>query len=235
MAKELPLGIRLNNPGNIEWGSPWEGLVPREQSRYHATGSRQQRRFCEFKDAAYGIRAICRTLITYADKRLAENGTAIDTVREIVARWAPSFENDVGAYAAHVAKVVGVSADTRINLKDYATMRAVVVGIIAHENAGYSYPAAVVDEGLRRAGMVSKAASRSLPVNVETGSAVATGAVALAQLGPVLPDVAAAISEQQDHLTSGQWSRVVIGGVLVVLSVAIAWSQYQKRAAGAAA
>jgi len=142
MAKDLPLGIRLNNPGNLEWGSPWEGLVPRHLSRYNSSSINQQRRFCEFKDAAFGIRAIARTLITYADKRLADDGSAIDTIREVVARWAPSFENNVDAYAKHVAKIVGVGPDDQVNIKDYDVMRKLVKGIIAHENAGYQYPEA---------------------------------------------------------------------------------------------
>lgn len=235
MAKEKTLGVRLNNPGNIEWGSPWEGLVPRAQSRYATTGTAQQKRFCEFKDAASGLRAIARTILTYADKRVGADGSAIDTVREVIARWAPASENDVDAYANHVAQVVGVGPDSKVDLKDYTVMRALVVGIVAHENAGYAYPAATVDEGLRRAGLVKKTAEKKVPVNVETVSATGSAAVAVTQLAPVLPDLADAITAQQDHLTSGQWSRIAVGVVLVLISVAIAWSQYQKNRAGALA
>lgn len=59
MAK-LPRGIRNNNPGNLEWGDPWQGLDP--------DGQAQDKRFVVFKDPAMGIRAIARTLITYQDK-----------------------------------------------------------------------------------------------------------------------------------------------------------------------
>jgi len=234
MAKDLPLGIRLNNPGNLEWGSPWEGLVPRHLSRYNSSSINQQRRFCEFKDAAFGIRAIARTLITYADKRLADDGSAIDTIREVVARWAPSFENNVDAYAKHVAKIVGVGPDDQVNIKDYDVMRKLVKGIIAHENAGYQYPEATLEEGLRRAGVVPRTAARAVPVNVETvvGGA-APAAVGVAQLAPILPDVAAAVGDQQENLTSGEWSRIVVGVVLVVIGAAVAWSQYKQRRAGA--
>ena len=72
--KGLPRGIRNNNPGNLEMGSPWQGL----------TKTPQDNRFCSFITPAYGIRALAVTLITYHDKRKAKNGTRIDTVREVI-------------------------------------------------------------------------------------------------------------------------------------------------------
>lgn len=234
MAKEKPLGVRLNNPGNLEWGSPWEGLVPREKSRYYATGSRQQQRFCEFKEAASGVRAIARTLITYYDKRKAMDGSRIDTAQEVIDRWAPAFENDNKAYARHVASLMAVDPDAMINIKDYDTMKGLVVGIIAHENAGYKYPDAVIEEGLRRAGLVRKKAAKVVPANVETiVGAGGSAAVGVAQIAPILPDIAQSIGEQQDNLTSGEWTKVAIAVVLVVIGATLAWSQYSKRKAGA--
>lgn len=234
MQKQVPLGVRLNNPGNLEWGSPWEGLVERTQSRYYLDGSPQQKRFCEFVDAAFGIRAIVRTLVTYYDKRKAADGSPIDTVAEVVARWAPSFENDTSAYAAHVAKLMAVDPDQIINIKDYDVMRALVIGIIAHENAGYRYPDAVIDEGLRRGGIVRKPGAKRVPVNVETvAGGAGSAAVGAAQLGPILPHIADAIGSQQDNLTSGDWAKIVIGLVLIGIGAAVAWSQYKKRLAGA--
>lgn len=230
MAKELPIGVRLNNPGNIEWGSPWEGLVKREKSRYYASGSKQQQRFCEFIEAAFGIRALALTLITYYDKRLAADGSKIDTVREAISRWAPSFENNVTAYASAVAKQMGVHPDQTINFKDYDTIRGLVVGIIAHENAGYAYPDAVVDEGLRRAGVVKPKS----PVNTATVAGAATpAAVGLATLAPLAQPLADAIKAQQDNLTSGQWIKVGLGVLLVGCALAVAWDQWKKHQAGA--
>ena len=31
MKKELVRGIRNKNPLNLEWGSPWAGLLPKEK------------------------------------------------------------------------------------------------------------------------------------------------------------------------------------------------------------
>lgn len=234
MAKEQPLGVRLNNPGNLEWGSPWEGLVPRQQSRYYKTGSPQQSRFCEFQDAPSGIRAIARTLITYYDKRKARDGSRIDTVAEIVERWAPAFENNTRAYAMHVARLMSVDPDKILDIKDFEVMKGIVKGIIAHENAGYQYPEEVVNEGLRRAGIVPKKTA-PIPVSTEVVAGAAVPATAgLATLAPLVEPVIDALQNQQDNLTSGQTVKIVIGLVLVIGALAVAWSQIRKRRAGAA-
>lgn len=235
MAKEQTLGVRLNNPGNLEWGAPWEGLVPRENSRYYKTGTAPQQRFCEFKDAASGIRAIMRTLITYADKRKAADGSAIDTVREVVSRWAPPTENNTNAYAAHVAKLMGVHPDEPINVKDYQTAYGLVTGIIAHENAGYAYPAAVVEEGLRRAGVVKPITEKNnIPLTKETVAAGVAGAGSAAGIiAPIIPDVAKAVTDHKADLASGDWKLLLIGLIGVGLAAWVAYAQYKRRAAGA--
>lgn len=235
MAKEQTLGVRLNNPGNLEWGSPWEGLVPREQSRYYKSGTPQQQRFCEFADAASGIRAIARTLITYFDKRKAQDGSPIDTVAEVVARWAPSFENNTSAYANHVARLMSVDPDQILDIKSYDVMRGLVTGIIAHENAGYAYPAEVVEEGLRRAGVVKKITQKNnVPLTKETVAAGVAGAGSAAGIiAPIIPDVAKAVTDHKADLASGDWKLLVIGLVGVGLAVWVAYAQYKRRVAGA--
>lgn len=235
MAKEQTLGVRLNNPGNLEWGSPWEGLVPREQSRYYKSGTPQQQRFCEFADAASGIRAIARTLITYFDKRKAQDGSPIDTVAEVVARWAPSFENNTSAYANHVARLMSVDPDQILDIKSYDVMRGLVTGIIAHENAGYAYPAEVVEEGLRRAGVVKKITQKNnVPLTKETVAAGVAGAGSAAGIiAPIIPDVAKAVTDHKADLASGDWKLLVIGLIGVGLAVWVAYAQYKRRVAGA--
>ena len=236
MSKSLPLGVRLNNPGNLEWGSPWQGLVPREQSRYYNKGTEQQQRFCEFIEPAFGIRAIAVTLMTYHDKRKANDGSKIDTIRKVIERWAPAFENDVRAYANHVQKVMcqeeGVCAavDEVLDFRDYHTMRGLVVGIIAHENAGYKYPDEVVDEGLRRAGFVKP--PKMVTTEIVGGAAVPTVAAA-ATLATVVEPMMEVLQEQQDNLSSGSWIRIGVALILIAGVAAVAYSQWKKRKAGA--
>ena len=236
MNKSLPLGVRLNNPGNLEWGSPWQGLVPREQSRYYNKGTEQQQRFCEFIEPAFGIRAIAVTLMTYHDKRKANDGSKIDTIREVIERWAPAFENDVRAYANNVQKVMcqeeGVCAavDEVLDFRDYHTMRGLVVGIIAHENAGYKYPDAVVDEGLRRAGFVKP--PKMVTTEIVGGAAVPTVAAA-ATLATGVEPMMKVLQEQQDNLSSGSWIRIGVALILMAGVAAVTYSQWKKRKAGA--
>ena len=54
---KTPSGIRNNNQGNIEWGSPWQGLRPQNE--------RTDNRFAQFTDPVFGIRALACVLITY--------------------------------------------------------------------------------------------------------------------------------------------------------------------------
>ena len=54
---KTPRGIRNNNPGNLDKGAPWQGLV----------NNSSEPRFCTFKDPVWGIRALAVTLITYHD------------------------------------------------------------------------------------------------------------------------------------------------------------------------
>ncbi|MFC1131599.1 hypothetical protein ACFGX4_00710 [Pasteurella multocida] len=107
MAKKKPLGIRNNNPGNIEWGSPWQGLKAK---------TKNSGRFAEFESPVYGIRAIAVLLITYYDKRKSRDGSKIDTIKEVIERWAPPVENNSTAYAKAVSDLLGVTPTSKINM-----------------------------------------------------------------------------------------------------------------------
>lgn len=148
-----PRGIRNHNPGNLERnGTRWQGMA-RDQSA--------DSRFIVFSHPAWGVRAIARTLITYQDSRRARDGSRIDSVREIIERWAPAHENDTSAYANQVAKALGIGPDDQtVDVYDYATMRALVRAIIRHENGrgplrhGGWYSDQLIAEGLALAGVL---------------------------------------------------------------------------------
>lgn len=174
-------GIRNNNPGNIEIGAPWQGLMKPEDMTAEQLA---EDRFCVFSSPAYGIRALARTIITYQDKRKAGDGSRIDTVREIVERWAPENENNTQAYAAHVRKVLGVRVGDVIDVHDYETMRGIVHGIIKHENGVQPYTDAQIDKGLALAGIEPPAQSLQSSRSVK-GSQVAAGAGVVSIAGAV--------------------------------------------------
>ena len=131
VTRAMARGLRNHNPGNIERqpGVRWQGM---------AEDQRGDARFVVFAEPKWGIRAICRTLITYQDARFARDGSRIDSVREIVERWAPPGENDTKAYVAAVAKAAGRGLGDPVDVYDWATMRAIVVAIIGHERTAAS-------------------------------------------------------------------------------------------------
>lgn len=230
--KKLPRGIRNNNPGNIELGAPWQGL-----SKTQTDG-----RFAQFETPAFGIRAIARVLITYQDKRQARDGSPIDTVREIIERWAPASENNVDAYVASVRRAMFGDPNLPVRYLDvhkYHIMKPLVEAIIRHENgpgplknANTWYDDAVIDEGLRLAG-IRPDPEEKMPVTRETVTATASGVVGASQIAEVLPDVSSAISAAESHLSSGSIIRIIVGVVLIGLAVYTAYGQLQKHKAGA--
>lgn len=237
--KKLPRGVRNNNPGNIRWGSPWQGLVK--------NGKLKDTEFCIFEDPAYGIRAIAATLITYYDKRKAKDGSKIDSVREVIERWAPPVENNTSAYASQVAKVLAISPDSEtLNLHDYKTMRAVVESIIRHEcgdpkkygvtplnNVNQWYPDEVIDEALRRAGLVKPVTTvAAVPATKTTAAAGGVAILGVGQLADVSQPVIDAVKSSRDDITSGEWVRIAFGVAAVGIGIWLAYLQYRKAKAG---
>jgi len=143
-----PRGVRNNNPGNIDFNprNAWQGQLGLEVGV-------DKPRFARFDHPENGIRALGKLLINYRGKDglPGVGGKGIDTVLETINRWAPSTENDTQAYAAAVAKRIGVRTADPINIKDSATLRGMVVSIIIHENGSNPYAPAIIDEGVRRA------------------------------------------------------------------------------------
>ena len=146
MTNQLPRGIRNHNPGNIDRhpGVRWQGMAADQSS---------DKRFVVFQSPKWGIRAIARVLITYQDKRQARDGSKIDTIREIIDRWAPPNENHTTAYAEHVARLTQIGVDEHLDVYDYSTMKALVTAIITHENGQQPYDDATLDAGLKLAGI----------------------------------------------------------------------------------
>jgi len=141
-----PRGIRNKNPGNIDRhpGVRWQGMADDQSS---------DPRFVVFQSPKWGIRAIARVLITYQDKRQARDGSKIDTIGEIIDRWAPPHENHTRAYAEHVARLTRIGVDETLDVYDYGTMKALVMAIITHENGQQPYDDATIDAGLKLAGI----------------------------------------------------------------------------------
>lgn len=136
-------GERNKNPGNIDRNATkWKGMSPDQSG---------DKRFVVFTDAVWGVRALAKTLLTYSRVYPQDTPQDIDTVREIVNRWAPPVENDTGAYVSAVAKEVGADPDDEIDVTDEVVMAALVKAIIRHENGRVIYADELIADGVQRA------------------------------------------------------------------------------------
>ncbi len=126
-------GLRNNNPGNIRHGSKWEGLE----------AAQRDESFCSFISPEWGIRAIGKILLTYQSKH------NLNTVGEIIERWAPPIENNTKAYASHVAELLGVKKDEPIDVHRY--LSELCTAIIIHENGMQPYSKSLIDQGAKLA------------------------------------------------------------------------------------
>lgn len=182
MPANAPRGIRNNNPGNIQKGVGFAGEVEGNDPR-----------FATFQTPEDGIRATARNLLTYQRQH------GLDTVQDIVNRWAPPSENDTGAYVRQVARALGVDAGERLDLSDPSTLERLTTAIIRHENGMQPYTAEQLAEGVGAA-LAGAPARGALPAPVYQVDAAGVAATA-GQRGAELerqaamgltPDVAAA-------------------------------------------
>ena len=113
----LPRGIRNNNPLNIRVGNKWKGEVenPTDQD------------FEQFTCMHYGLRAGFILLRRYIERY------HLNTITEIISRWAPSTENNTRAYINRVSERVGISALEKISFNDRKTMVALVDAMVLQE------------------------------------------------------------------------------------------------------
>ena len=116
-------GIRNNNPGNLEYSksNPWSGQ----------TGD--DGRFAKFETPEHGIRALGRNLLSYQRQ-------GIDTVNDIINRWAPPDDNNnTSAYIEAVCAQLGVTPDQPLDASNPDTLKALCAAIIHHENGSQPY------------------------------------------------------------------------------------------------
>jgi hypothetical protein len=131
-----PRGVRNCNPGNVRLGQPWVGLAPMQTDP----------EFAQFIDAEHGIRALCKTLLTYQDTH------GLRTLRGMIYRWAPPEDrNDTDDYLADVCERTGFGPDDAIDLHNPVGLAHMAEAIIAHECENYVYPPGLVDAGVSMA------------------------------------------------------------------------------------
>ncbi len=119
----------------------------------------------------------------------------------------------------------------KLNKGDYA---AVPVELMKWVNAGGKKVQGLVNRRAAEAGLWAKGdfvSSNYVPASTAAdktdvatiGGAGAAGAAAT--VGPAIPEIVSTITNQQDELSSGQWVRVAIAGVIVALTL---WGIWRK-------
>ena len=120
-------GVRTNNPLNLSFAN-----------QPNAIGT--DGRFAVFQTPEEGIAASVRQLQLYGQRGL-------NTIDQIISRWAPPSENNTAAYIQAVAQRVGVSPNQEIDLSDPNIMRRLVNAMSVQE-VGRVIPEDVLRRGV---------------------------------------------------------------------------------------
>jgi len=128
--------------------------------------------FQSFATPELGVQATAHLLQTYQDRH------GVNTLRSIINRWAPPFENNTAKLIADAVQQTGFGADQPLNLHDATTLSAVAAAMIRNE-VGVRGPSRDmvnnVISGLTIAGASAPAntqvASASVPANTQVASA----------------------------------------------------------------
>ena len=114
-----PRGLRNNNPGNIRInGDKFQGEVIPSRDK----------EFKQFESMAYGYRAIFKILRNY------QVNYKLNTIRQMIGRWAPESENNTLAYVMTVSSRSGISPDDPVSADNREMMIRIVAAMSFVEN-----------------------------------------------------------------------------------------------------
>ena len=124
-------GLRNCNPGNIRHSSvDFEGEV----------SPAKDAEFKEFCTMAYGYRAVFVVLDTYSRRY------NLDTIRAMIARYAPPEENFTEAYIRFITRRTGIAPEEPIDTRSARDMIPIVAAMSEIEN-GVAAVMADVEDG----------------------------------------------------------------------------------------
>jgi len=125
-----PLGVRLNNPANLRSFGHTPTVL---------TGSGT---FAKFPTAEAGVAAAAGNLLAYQQRH------HLNTIAQIIARWAPSSENNTAAYIRQVSRATGFAPSATLNLSDPGTMQKLLTAMISHEQGYNPYSQSIISAGI---------------------------------------------------------------------------------------
>lgn len=150
------------NPGNLNYAG--------QSGASLEAGSNA--RFAKFNSEEEGIAALVRQLRLYQQR-------GIDTIGEIVKKYAPPSENDTQAYVANMARWTGLSADEKLNFNDTETVRRMVEGISRKEGRYTPLTEGQIMSGInlanQRAGIAGTTSIQTGDITINTQATDAAG------------------------------------------------------------
>lgn len=123
-------GLKNRNPGNIRHSA----------TTYRGETESSDTDFKSFASMAWGYRAMFVLLYTY------QRRYGLNTIEEIIGRYAPQSENNTAAYVAAVAKQSGTAPDELINTL-HGDLMIPIVGAMSRVENGVPAVMADVREG----------------------------------------------------------------------------------------
>lgn len=237
---EVPLGIRLNNPGNLKQTderTPWQGRVP----DYLLT----QRTYEEFSTMVKGVRAMAVTLITYQDKhkiRTIRSQDPSDPKKGVVARFAPeSDRNPTEKYISNVSRWSGIPENRVMDLHNFADHWPLIRAMIRQEHGngphknGLWVEDAVIEEGLRQAGVVRPIVTPGRGVRSRTIQTAARSSTiqtaSMAGIGGTVLGTSAVVdaaNEAKSMLTPGTWLYIILTLIVVGCCVYMVYHRFKQ-------
>lgn len=121
----LPRGLRNNNPGNIRWAKMFKQYGATPESSGDNPG------FAVFPSMEEGVAQMRNQIGRYQTE---SKWGKIDTVRDIIAKWAPPDENNTKQYIDFVAKQLGVNPTDHLGLLTGKQVSTVMKAISVMEN-----------------------------------------------------------------------------------------------------
>lgn len=119
--------FRNNNFGNLNY-------VGQEGATLEAKNSKGEARFARFNTPEEGMRALANQVSLYSTGRSKAAGyQKLETVSQIISKWAPTNENDTNAYIQAVSQKLGVRPNDKIDTSDQNVMTALIRAIATHE------------------------------------------------------------------------------------------------------
>lgn len=165
---------RNNNPGNLEY-----------RGQAGATPEAGSGRFAKFESPSEGVTALARQLQLYGQRGL-------DTISEIINKYAPAGENNTKAYIDNLTRRLGVAPDEELDLGNPQLLSDLIKGISRYESGSDFLRDEDVMTGISRAGVGGAQQPASVTIGEVKVYTQATDATGIAR------DMRGAIIRQAD-------------------------------------